>query len=344
MTVFKYIKLNLSNMISKHLMILIMIVFSAIMTSLCLFFSYGLFINTRETIGKMEQDKYYYYYTYPAAHELPAKLAKLEEKIGDDLDHINLYIKVKDKNGEEHKASAASVLDSSEGVSHICRLSHLLESLVDNGTICFDGVEYRPEIFNAEKMYGDVALPLKSITDNAESRSIELYIKSQPTAARTDEINTLMAELFNAESKKVPEPRSLIDDQINHTFYAFSFIIVMIVVINLSMYFKYIINIRKKQIRILFICGAQRSQIETIYRLEAATELIIGYGIAYLIYNYLLLDIIVKYYPNFKDYYSDKLYLVTLLLYILGSMLILFLTLDPYVKKLIARSRGGAAE
>ena len=61
----KYVKLNILCMVKKHFAIMLFILFSEILTVLCLFFSYGLFYNTRETVGKIESERFIYSYTLP---------------------------------------------------------------------------------------------------------------------------------------------------------------------------------------------------------------------------------------------------------------------------------------
>lgn len=343
MRTMKYVKLNMTNMLNGHLLIFIMIVASAVLTSVCLFFSYGLFLNTRELIGMMDNDSLVYDYDIPEVTELPAKIEEFKAELGNDLDHIDLFIRVKDKNGDEIRCGAYSSLDSGEGAANMCRLSDAYEHLIENDRIILDGVAYKPDVVEADKIYRDAAVPLQTITDKAVGTGIMFYTKTQPTADRVDEINLLLKELFGATSVSVPKARSLMDKQINNTFYAYSFIIVMIVAVNLCMYFRYIINSRRKQIKILVICGAGKTQIGVIYLIEAVIELLIGYGIAYIIYDRFLLDRIIAYFPSFTDYYSPELYLTTLLIYLVGSVLVLIMSLVPYVDRLLVGNKGGVS-
>ena len=343
MVLLHYIGLNIACLIKKHSYIFIMIIMSAMLTSLCLFFSYGLFLNTRENIGAMDADRYVYKYTLPGKNNLIESLNTLNTELGDSLDHIDLMITVKDKNGTEHKAGAYSDMDSSifSDGRYSCYLSSDAAYLMDSeNTVIFDGIRYKANVKNASEFYREAALPMGSLTNEAVGTQMMIYVKTQPTVESVDKTNEMMHRLFGAKSEYLPKARSLMDKQINNAFYVFSFVIVLTVVINLSLYFKYIISIRVRQIKVLMICGALRIHIICIQILEALLELLVGYIAALILYKAFLLEILISFYPSFDYYFqSSKLYVESLVVYLAGAVLVLIFSLVPYLNSLIIGKR-----
>lgn len=337
MSLFRYVRLNIRTMICDHTFIFIMLILSATVTSLCLFFSYGLLCNTKEQIGIVESDRFYYEFSLKGSADLSSEIESFKAELGDELDRISVYANVKDINGEPHKVGFYSSLDGEDTF----KVSSMLYKLVNDDKVIFDGVEYNAEL-SAD--VGSAALPLRTITDKAEVTSLNLYTDTQPTDTRVKEITRLAKELFGAECVIAPEARSLMNEQLNNTFYGYALVIVMIVVINLSMYIKYILKLRRRQIKILVICGAQRYQVILIQLAESVIEMLIGFIMAFAAYKLFILDIITKYYPHFTDYYNAKIYLRTFLIYLVGSSVVLLMTVEPYVSKMMISENGGVSD
>lgn len=335
----KYVKLNILCMTKKHFVVFLLILFSEILTVLCLFFSYGLFFNTRETVGKIESDRFIYSYTLPSTPNIKSSMLSLMETLGDDLSSFDLYIIGNTENDETLFGGVYYDNGNDTGIDspdeqNVCRLSDEYSSLVKDGKIKLGNSFFIPKLETME--YTQFIIQLSSLTDDFHGSSLLLYMKTQPTIERINRLNQICSDLLGATCESSPEASDLMEVQLNNSFYVSSFLIVALVLINLSIYFRYIITLRRKQMRIMMICGASNISITVIYLIESLIELFAGFVVGFILYRYFLLDIAAKYYPLFPSYYSTKTYSITFLVYMTTSVLILSLSFVPLIKKLVS--------
>jgi len=334
MSLFRYVRLNIRTMICDHTFIFIMLILSATVTSLCLFFSYGIIQKVQDDNSELGDEMYFYRYDLPRTPNIRECIKRLKDDAGDVIWAYNVTVTVKDENGAEQHAevlidSPNNTLDMS-GVYLHESMDHLMhdEKIALNGNVL-------PVIktYNSYEMAGDMCIPEQFLTDDMLGIQLSFYVDPEPTAKLADRLNRAVAETFGGTSSYTPTPVELLKKQENNTFYAYAFMTVMIAVLNLSMYFRYIVEIRKKQIKIFRTCGAAAEEINTLFLIENLTELVIGYLTAFLLFRFVLFDRLLDYYPSFKYYYSAKQYIMTFAIFAVGSLLTLMLLISPCIRR-----------
>ena len=340
-----YVCLNLRGMLKNHLGIFLLIMISEIAAALCILFSYGLVMKMQDDNEERNGDMFFYKYSLNNVTGIADKSKEFIESLHGDVDIIDFDLYVTDKYGGVR--TCAGSLEAG-GRPNCCVLNDGSMELLENGKVMICGVEFEVAEIKEDGrgfklhdggMAYDLGLNLPDVPEAAVATEIRMDIISKPTSEKVDYINQKAKEIFNANVEYSPKPIDLMEEQQNNTFYAYAFVIVMIAVMNLAMYFRYIVGLRKKQIRILTVCGATPDKVKNIFLIENLIELIAGYLLAFLIFRFGLFRLLLNYYPDFEDYYSGKVYLMTFAIFAVGSMLILMLLISPGIRKAAAAGK-----
>ena len=336
---YNYIKLNIRSMFKNHLGLFLLIMISEIAAALCILFSYGLIMKMQEENSDLNSDMYFYRYELKNDKKIAEKAERFVESMNGDLDSFIFELSVTDKNGMKRRGGTGLGKDPGP---YSCILNESVKYLIEDGKVLICGTEFDVAEIEQdgrrglEGMWCDFWFPLSSVPETAVGTELQFDIKSRPTLERVNYIDQTVKEIFNADVIYTPAPIDLMKKQQNNTFYAYAFVIVMIAVMNLAMYFRYIVGLRRKQIRIFTACGATSENLNSLFLFENLIELIAGYLIAFLIFRFGLFRVLLKFYPVFEDYYSVKVYLITLAIFVVGSLLILMLLISPNIRKAAA--------
>ena len=110
MQLFTYITKVLINIMKNHKSFFILIIISVTGAVLCLLFSYGLFLNTQQTVGEIEEDStifsYYWNEESETGVDISQGLNNLISKYKDDIKEIEIFITLTDKKGEFQRGAA----------------------------------------------------------------------------------------------------------------------------------------------------------------------------------------------------------------------------------------------
>ena len=343
-TMYNYIKLNIRNMLKNHLGLFLLIMLSEIAAALCILFSYGLIMKMQEENSDLNSDMYFYRFDLKNETGIGEKTRRFIGRMNGDLDSLVIVLNVTDRNGMKRRGGTGLRNDIAP---YSCILNESVKYLIEDGKVLICGTEF--EVAEVKRdgnsargeyvdggMWCDFWFPLSSVPETAAGKELQFDIKSRPTLERVNYITQTIKEIFNADVIYTPAPIDLMKKQQNNTFYAYAFVIVMIAVMNLAMYFRYIVGLRKKQIKIFTACGATSEDINRIFLFENLLELVAGYAAAFLIFRFGLFRVLLKFYPAFEDYYSAKVYLITLAIFVVGSLLILMLLISPSIRKAAA--------
>ena len=345
----KYIWKNISVLLKKHIGISIMIILSEIATVLCLFFSYGLFYNTQETVGQLEEDYYVYWYqasqTERGTNGLKSKFKELTDYLGENFKYVNIYLELKLENGEIVSPSTylteANIKELEKNNEPVLYLTKEYEHLVNDGKITIEGKKYNAVVTQKTQENNiAITIPLSSLNDEFYCKSFMLTVKNRPTKQSIDDLNEKCFELFSAICETSPEPVNLLEVQINNSFYLYTFLIVIIVTLNLSVFFRYILSLRRKMIHVFIISGAEKSSVLMLFTIEAIISMTIAYGVAYLLYNSIILDLLARIYPAFPSYYTSSFFIITMLMYIAVTVIILMIMYSPFIRKIAKNERN----
>ena len=208
-----------------------------------------------------------------------------------------------------------------------------LNSLVNDGRITLNGKEFEVD---KECSQDRIVVPFNMIPKGSKPTSMLIFTKERPTKNKIKAFNEAVSELLSAECDKAPEAVDLMEYQLNNAFYLYAFAIVCIVLIDLSMYIRYLLQLKRKMMRIFSVCGATKFEISAIFIISNMLMLILGYIIAFILFRFKLLDICKNIYKDFGSYYDSKTYLSVFCIYMLASFLILVITIIPIVLKSIS--------
>ena len=344
----KYVGLNIKSLVKNHIGIFLLIMLSEIAAALCILFSYGLVMKMQDDNVDRESGMFFYKYSLNNVTGIADKSKEFIESLHGDVDIIDFDLYVTDKYGKVRTCAGSLGM----GVRpHCCVLNDGSMELLENGKVMISGVEFEVAEIKEDGrgfklhdggMAYDLGLNLPDVPEAAVATEIRMDIISKPTSEKVDYINQKAKEIFNANVEYSPKPIDLMEEQQNNTFYAYAFVIVMIAVMNLAMYFRYIVGLRKKQIRILTACGATKDKVKNIFLIENLIELIAGYLTAFLMFRLGLFRLLLNYYPGFEDYYSVKVYLMTFAIFAVGSALILMLLISPDIRRAVSAGKEGA--
>ena len=342
-----YVKLNMKSMLKNHLGIFLLIMLSEIAAAICILFSYGLIMKMQDESKKLDYEMYYYDYDLSGKTELSGKFREFMDVMEGELDDLSASVEVTDKNGEKKEAwvGISFIHPKNNLASWSCDVNELEADLVENGKVIICGKEFsvrdiRPNaglenIGNQpENALGEgYLIPFDSIPDDAVGRYFQFFVNSPPTKEKVDQINQHIENIFGVKPFYTPEPIDLMKKQENSTFYVYAILIVIIAVINLSMYFRYLTEKRRNQIQIFTVCGASVGSISFIFLVENLIELVIGYSVALAVFRLVMLRLIDSFYKYFSLYYSARIYIITFFIFAVGSLMILMLLISPHIRR-----------
>ena len=130
-----------------------------------------------------------------------------------------------------------------------------------------------------------------------------------------------------------PEPEPLLEKQFNNMIYAVSFIIMAVVLLNISRLYTYILSKRKNILMISSLCGGNRIQIFVMYISEVFVTLAVSCVIGFIIFKYLLSGLISCLYPSFESFFTANIYLLVFGVYIVLGLLIMTFNIIPMIRK-----------
>ena len=127
-------------------------------------------------------------------------------------------------------------------------------------TFTVEGVEFT--VIEASSKRPTIVINLDDYPDTARVGWFNIELIDSVSLERIEEIKSRIITLFGqTESLSVPVPETLMEIQIDNMFIFASAAILLIAVVNISVYFRYIFKKREKQTAIMKICGAGSSDI-----------------------------------------------------------------------------------
>ena len=193
------------------------------------------------------------------------------------------------------------------------------------------GQEYTISIIDED--IAGIDIPYNSIPDNFLINTIAVYTVEPCTPKESSEISEKIKELFQTENFDTPEPRVLDEVQNIQLAYGITAAVIIMIILNISRVYSYVLTYRKKPFAIMNICGASKRKIFLIYLVELMLTLIVTFGIALLIFHMLILQPIAVSYPNFLISMTLQTYLIIFGIYFVVAVLIMSLTISRFISK-----------
>lgn len=254
-----------------------------------------------------------------------SKMAEFIEILGDNYSGFTIFGQVNDSLAAQKFSSGGSTdnSDVSEEIKNfqksnenILRISKSdCESEFGKEPVIGDKVklgnkEYTISIIDENVAY--INIPYNTIPDDFIISYIWVYTVEPCTPKESAEISEKIKELFQTEYFDPPEPRVLDEVQNIQLAYGITAAVIIMIILNISRVYSYVLTYRKKTFAIMNICGASKRKIFLIYLVELMLTLIVTFGIALLIFHTLILQPIAVSYPNFLISMTLQTYLIIL--------------------------------
>ena len=275
-----------------------------------------------------------------------SKMAEFIEILGDNYSGFTIFGQVNDSLAAQKFSSGGSTdnSDVSEEIKNfqksnenILRISKSdCESEFGKEPVIGDKVklgnkEYTISIIDENVAY--INIPYNTIPDDFIISYIWVYTVEPCTPKESAEISEKIKELFQTEYFDPPEPRVLDEVQNIQLAYGITAAVIIMIILNISRVYSYVLTYRKKPFAIMNICGASKRKIFLIYLVELMLTLIVTFGIALLIFHTLILQPIAVSYPNFLISMTLQTYLIIFGIYFLVAVLIMSLTISRFISK-----------
>lgn len=275
-----------------------------------------------------------------------SKMAEFIEILGDNYSGFTIFGQVNDSLAAQKFSSGGSTdnSDVSEEIKNfqksnenILRISKSdCESEFGKEPVIGDKVklgnkEYTISIIDENVAY--INIPYNTIPDDFIISYIWVYTVEPCTPKEAAEISEKIKELFQTEYFDPPEPRVLDEVQNIQLAYGITAAVIIMIILNISRVYSYVLTYRKKTFAIMNICGASKRKIFLIYLVELMLTLIVTFGIALLIFHMLILQPIAVSYPNFLISMTLQTYLIIFGIYFVVAVLIMSLTISRFISK-----------
>ncbi|WP_106764004.1 FtsX-like permease family protein [Pseudoruminococcus massiliensis] len=274
---------------------------------------------------------------------------KMEEFIkflGDNYSGIAIFGQVDDKVAsisflsglsKDESEISKELSDFNNSNKNIMRISTSdCESVFGKKPVVGDKVNLGGQEYTISIIDEDIAgidIPYNSIPDNFLINTIAVYTVEPCTPKESSEISEKIKELFQTENFDTPEPRVLDEVQNIQLAYGITAAVIIMIILNISRVYSYVLTYRKKSFAIMNICGASKRKIFLIYLVELMLTLIVTFGIALLIFHMLILQPIAVSYPNFLISMTLQTYLIIFGIYFVVAVLIMSLTISRFISK-----------
>lgn len=212
----------------------------------------------------------------------------------------------------------------------------------ENQTIDINGEKYTViQAYKRKNVY-DIGLPAtfnfsyKSIPKTTKLMRAYIVLDDIPTQQRVEEINDKIQEIFGSDTPvTLPAVPDLLTVQFNRISYSISFAVILIIVLNVSFVYMYVLEKRKNWLYVMKFCGCKQKQCIMIFMLEILLIVAACLLAGTLIFKYGMFPYFAKMYPAFSLIFNTKAYLFICLSYMLLSVFIIFSVVQPFVKQTI---------
>lgn len=339
---------NIKNSILGYRSIYIILIVSQLITSVMLFFVYGVFGSFNVELKEYEAKdvRVHAYFNedvklYQLKRCLPVVLEKVQNRMefvaisGRD-ENVNVSIRDAYRDGNFRMADFVLELESLlEGrwiTEEEATFGDKVVVLPYNGSVG-DTVVIAGESFKVVGVTNNKAsaehsdklqayVPFISAPDELSISSCLIQFKQLPTQEEYDLFkNALEAELGNAVS--FPEFEIKDEEEIVSikTIIAMSVLIGIIAALDTALLYGYILKRRKKQMAVYGIVGIKHFQRVFINELEILLISIITTSIGFILFKYVLEDIVNRVYENAYSVYTTQAYIMMIAIYIFSVLL-----------------------
>ncbi len=303
---------------------------------------------SEEEIEELENSKYPdgYFSKYSTYKDFKVKMNELIQFLGDDYESFSFFGAFNDTRGSLSFSSGPpsegiqkELKEFDESTDHILRLDpevyeEVFGKIVKVGDkVDLYGTEYTVAI--TEQNVALLNIPYAVVEDDFKIISVWAHTKSICSAERCDEIKRKIQELFELNDDKVypPEPRQLQELQNVNLAYGVTAAVILMLLLNISRIYMYVLSCRKKSLAVMSICGADKARLFAVYMIELMASLIVTFIIGAVLFHMLILPPMAELYPNFLKFISPRVYITVFGLYVIVALIIISLTVSNFITK-----------
>ena len=130
-----------------------------------------------------------------------------------------------------------------------------------------------------------------------------------------------------------PKPKPLMEKKFNNMIYVVSFILMAVMLLNLSRLYTYIFAKRKNAMAVYALCGGSKIRIFDICLSEILFTLVFSYLCGFLLFRFAVMEWIGTIYPSFLTFFDGRICAMILGAYILSGGVMMGLNLLPMIRK-----------
>ncbi|MDR0920233.1 MAG: ABC transporter permease [Oscillospiraceae bacterium] len=208
--------------------------------------------------------------------------------------------------------------------------------------LTINNVEYK--IIGYQKLR-DFIIPFNSMDGDIKlGGSLIMNFDKPMTRTQYEDIKyafeSTMGELCSVPLLDIPESENY---YLYNTIIIISILIAVLAAINFSALYKYVLTKRTKTLAIFRMCGLKKSRAMTMFLTECMVITIPIFAVSTLIYSNLLLPIFAEKFKYISDAYSLGLYLLIFAIYVLSSLIVLFIMIHfSFLNKSLASTEKEA--
>ena len=369
--------LNIKRFFKNNRMMVLILLFSQIISVVVSFMAYGMIMNTKretESAGYSERflDASAYTDVYMPMEEVKDSLYKLLNQYGNKVRSVVLngydkeektiiwmHFTYRNNNIVMDDEWKNSILDTQPNKIGRFYTDEEFYSgkkvLITNGGYddikkCYiNGTEYEVVGHFYEEGYASysdskvVEMPFFSADEDMPIYGVGIQLATLPTVS---EYNVFAEEMVRLYDDKVnvymPEKFSNDTKDMYKTYLVIAAIILGMSIINIGIVYGYILRTRNKYNAILSLCGGRKYQIVIINMLEIITICIVSYGLAILLFNNVITPYVKDIFVYFTDIFDRYLYEDFLVIYLLAIIICAaYNILKVLNKQTITFIRGG---
>ncbi|WP_028508798.1 FtsX-like permease family protein [Ruminococcus sp. NK3A76] len=309
-----YSLLNIKTLVSRRLILSLMIVLSQIVAMLSVYLSVGFINNSLKRKSAPTYDQKWFYFGFYSIYDEEGKLLpedtvypegalvsprwgdikgdmyELLAFLGDEVEDIPINGFGMKDGSDSSKIGLSSDLKPGggkivQGPRFSCSDSSMRGAVGDVYHI--EGNEYTVTEVGENKVH--IAINIEDYPDNARINYFTIKLRDGADVDRISQIKDEMTELFGTPmATEEPEPVTLMNLQIDNMFIFTSAVILLIAVVNIGVYFRYVFKKRENQIAVMKICGASRRDIFLISIIEMLGSFIVSLTVSLVIFTALL--------------------------------------------------------
>ena len=182
------------------------------------------------------------------------------------------------------------------------------------------------------------------IDDDLYVEYMMLEISEMSSQATIAEITRVINENFGnlgPEFEK-PEAKPLMEQQFNNMIYVVSFIMIAVVILNISRLYTFIMASRKKSLAVFSLCGACKTNVLMIYVLEILFMLIFSYAVGVILFRVAVIDLVSIAFPTVLTFYTNQVYAIIFGIYVGVGAFVMTGNIIPIIRQTITElTKGG---